>query len=312
MKVAFLFSGQYRYIDPKLFRYSLNNLVKGIDYSIFSACWEETGKSLTISNEIVETKKLPNIENKINELFKGFNLKDTSFESFISFKENLPSKYKKILNSSDFHKGTINSLPQIYLINKSYQLLMPFIDEYDLVFRCRYDSLFIHPLKIYDLNKLKSYKYLYNLNFGRSFNPKRIYDIFFGGSLSATYFMATIWDDLPKLINDDFDNLLDKRDSCRLIFLGAYKSKIKVKTLCTRICDVYRMGNNFEYEAYIIQSHPTRLIFTKSFLKFYIYFIKWIKFKKMSKLQLSLLLLKSFFLVPFSFLKRLRFLRSLL
>ena len=74
MKVAFLFSGQYRYIDPKLFQYSLNNLVEGIDYSIFSACWKETGKSLTISNEIVETKKMPNIENKIKKLFKGFNL----------------------------------------------------------------------------------------------------------------------------------------------------------------------------------------------------------------------------------------------
>ena len=97
MKIAFLFSGQYRLFDINLFRYSLNNLVKGVEYSIFSSCWIETGKSLTSSND-TQIKNLPDIDNIIKELFNGFNLRDYSIESFHSFKEGLPHEYKNILN----------------------------------------------------------------------------------------------------------------------------------------------------------------------------------------------------------------------
>ena len=50
MRVAFLFAGQFRPIDKHLIDKSLSILVKDIDYSIFSFCWEETAKSLNHSN----------------------------------------------------------------------------------------------------------------------------------------------------------------------------------------------------------------------------------------------------------------------
>ena len=43
--------------------------------------------------------------------------------------------------------------------------------KYDLIFRCRFDSLYIHPLKIYDLEKMRKKNVLYNINFGRAYFP---------------------------------------------------------------------------------------------------------------------------------------------
>ena len=46
MKIAFLFAGQYRPIPKELFRHSIKNLTKGIDYDIFCYSWNEPGESL--------------------------------------------------------------------------------------------------------------------------------------------------------------------------------------------------------------------------------------------------------------------------
>ena len=309
MKVGFLFAGQYRPYEIALFQKSLKNLVKGLDYSIFSFCWRETGKSLTNNKDNLAIRKVPNIEKEINKIFEGFNLKAYEFAIFDEFKKNLSIEHKEILNSKKFHAGTINSLPQIYTIYKCYQLLLPFLDDYDLIFRCRYDSLFIHPLQIYNLNQIKVTKNLYHLNFGRSFNPKRVYDIFFGGSVESTLFLRSIWDDLPELIFKNVNNILDRRDSCRLIYLGAKKNNINIRTLQTRVCDVYRMEGNLEYEKYLISSHLTTLTLNRTFFQFFIYFYKWINFRKFSKIKMIFLIIKSLILAPLSFCRRVKFIR---
>ena len=118
MKVAFLFAGQYRKISKKLFVESLLNLIDGLDYSIYSFCWKEIGRSLNHSNSAPELTTYNNIEGEIQELFNGFNLKNCSFESFIDFKNNLSPIYKNIQNDKKYHYGTVNSLPQIYSITK--------------------------------------------------------------------------------------------------------------------------------------------------------------------------------------------------
>ena len=51
------------------------------------------------------------------------------------------------------------------------------------------------------------------------------------------------------------------------------------------------MGNNFEYEKYIIQSHQQDYL--QKIFEFYIYFIKWIKFKK-CLIKIHFITLKSF------------------
>jgi len=61
MKIAFLFSGQLRQINQYLFKKSLTNLTKNIDYSIYSFCWQELGESLNHKKKVSEITKIKNI-----------------------------------------------------------------------------------------------------------------------------------------------------------------------------------------------------------------------------------------------------------
>ena len=88
MKVAFLFSGQLRELELDLFRKSLVNLTKDLDYSIFGYTWKEMGKSLNHKNNLSGIDLVENIDEKISFLFKDFNLLDFGYESFRDFKKN--------------------------------------------------------------------------------------------------------------------------------------------------------------------------------------------------------------------------------
>ena len=308
MKIAILFSGQYRSIPIHIFKRSLSTLVDGIDYSIFSYCWEEKGNSMNHSPIIPEIKKT-NISSEIENIFSSFNLENYSYESFSQFKKNLQDKYKKILNSNKFHIGTIHSLPQIYTLFKCYELFDSNVKskEYDLIFRCRYDSVFIHPLKLFPLKKILKSDNLYNINFGRAYYPKRIYDIFFGGSRKSMSFISNIWEELPILIDHRFNNNLDKRDACRIIYLSPNLKNIGIKSFDSRICDIFRNINDSSYERYIISSHLLSFLnFNKYFLVLK-YFFEHVHYRKISKYKIIFFMLKSLFFSPISYIKRLKF-----
>ena len=87
MKIAFLFSGQFREIEYDLFRKSLLNLTQDLDYAIFAYSWEEMGESLNHKNKLPKIILNKNIDEKINFLFKDFNLLDFGYESFRDFKK---------------------------------------------------------------------------------------------------------------------------------------------------------------------------------------------------------------------------------
>ena len=123
MKIAFLFSGQFRQVPFDLFRKSLSNLTKDLDYAIFSYCWEEMGQSLNHRSKIPIIESEVNIDNKINLFFNDFNLLGYGYERFKDFEKQLKSQHKEIFISKKFDFGTINSLPQIYTLHKSFQLL---------------------------------------------------------------------------------------------------------------------------------------------------------------------------------------------
>ena len=146
MKIAFLFSGQYRDIPSQLSKLSLNNLTKDIDYEIFCYSWDEPGESLDHRKDVPIINHNNDSYQKISELFKEYNLKSIKTEPYNIFLNNLPKNYKIILQSPKYHKGTINALPQIYTLSKCYKLIEPQIEKYDLIFRCRFDSIYIHPL----------------------------------------------------------------------------------------------------------------------------------------------------------------------
>ena len=114
--------------------------------------------------------------------------------------------------------------------------------EYDLIFRCRFDSIYIHPLELYPLKNFLNSTNLYNLNFGRAYYPNRIYDIFFGGSKKSMSFLDKIWISIPQLVENNYSNGQDKRDACRLFFVKEKSNNIKIKSFKTRICDIYSLS----------------------------------------------------------------------
>ena len=307
MKIAFLFAGQYRSIPNELMRKSIANLTNGIDYDIYCYSWDEVGESLDHRETIPNINGQNNSYSQISYLFSEFNLKKIQTESYNNFIINLPITYKKIFKANNYHKGTIFSLPQIYTISKCYELLESEKYKYDLIFRCRFDSIYIHPIKLYPLNKFLNSSNLYNINFGRAYYPKRVYDIFFGGSKISMSFLDQIWTTIPQLINNNFDNGQDKRDACRLIFLSAKSNNIKVKSLKTRICDVYRPFKDGQYEEYIIKSYFMSLKFDNKSLKSIPYLIKWLIYRKINLKQFFLIMLKTIFLMPISYLKRIKY-----
>ena len=307
MRIAFLFAGQYRPLPKDLIKYSIENLTKGIDYNIFCYSWDEAGESLDHRENIPKIKNNNNSFAQISNIFSEFNLKKIDSESYENFVFNLPKTHKKIFYSNIYHKGTVFSLPQIYTLSKCYKLLGSMIYDYDLIFRCRFDSLYIHPLKLYPLKEFLNSSNLYNINFGRAYYPNRIYDIFFGGSRESMKFLDQIWTDLPKLVNDNFNNGQDKRDACRLFFIAARSRNIKIKSFKTRICDIYRPFKDHYYEQYLISSHLLSLKIDNASMKSIPHFMKWLSFRKINLLSLLKIILKTFFLVPISYLKRLRY-----
>ena len=178
MKIAFLFAGQYRPIPKDLIRFSIENLTKGLDYSIFCYSWDEPGESLDHRENIPKIINKNDSFDQILNIFSEFNLEKIATESYDNFRINLPKTHKEILNSNIYHKGTVFALPQIYSLSKCYKLIGSKVNDYDLIFRCRFDSLYIHPLKLYPLKIFLNSPNLYNLNFGRAYYPNRIYDIF--------------------------------------------------------------------------------------------------------------------------------------
>ncbi len=307
MKIAFLFAGQYRSIPNDLMEYSLSKLTKGIDYGIFCYSWDEPGESLDHRENIPKTKNANDSFDQISNVFSNFNLKKICTESYNKFVLNLPKTHKKILNSKIYHKGTIFSLPQIYTLSKCYELLKTDLHEYDLIFRCRFDSIYIHPLELYPLKNFLNSTNLYNLNFGRAYYPNRIYDIFFGGSKKSMSFLDKIWINIPQLVENNYSNGQDKRDACRLFFVAAKSNNIKIKSFKTRICDIYRPFKDNYYEKYLISSHILSLKFDMSSLKSIPYFIKWFMHRKINLINLSAIIVKTIFLIPLSYLKRIKY-----
>ena len=307
MKIALLFAGQYRPIQKDLIRYSLENLTKGLDYNIFCYAWNEPGESLDHREKIPEIKNDNDSYSQISDIFSEFNLKEIHTESYKNFVFNLPKTHKKIYNSKKYHKGTIFALPQIYTLSKCYKLLDNYDYQYDLIFRCRFDSIYLHPLKLYPLRNFLNSSVLYNINFGRAYYPNRIYDIFFGGSRISMKFLDKMWDDVPYLIENNFNNGQDKRDACRLFFLAAISNNIKIKSFNTRICDIYRPFKDNYYEQYLISSHLLSLNFNKTSIKSIPYFIRWFIHRRINLLNFSSKVVITIFLFPLSYLKRFKY-----
>ena len=309
VKIALIFSGQYRDIPQEIFRESLNKFIEGYDYGIFSFSWKEKGISLNHKSKIPLAEKDLDSKIIIENLFSEFNLVKNESVSFKDFPKLISKKHNSILNSKEHKIGTIHSLPQIYAIHRSYKLLQPFLNEYDFIFRCRYDSIFIHPISFYEIEKYKDKNYIYTLNFGRAYYPKRIYDVFFGGSKKSMGFLQNIWSFLPNDIESTFNNGLDKRDACRLLYIAAKRENKLIRTFNSRVCDVYREFDSKQYISYLISSHLfSSRININSYRTFKSALI-WSQKRNIPLFIIFIQFLKVIIISPLMIIKRVKFLR---
>ena len=130
---------------------------------------------------------------------------------------------------------------------------------------------------------------------------------FFGGSKKSMSFLDQIWNNLPQLVENNLNTGQDKRDACRLFYIAAVSNNIKIKSLNTRICDIYRPFKDNYYEQYLISSHLLSLKFDATSFKAIPYYLRWIINRRVNLIIFSLIILRTIILIPLSYLKRFKY-----
>lgn len=244
-KIALLFSGQIRDINPKLFNQGLKIFTKYHEVDIYLSYWDKAGIKGHHSKKILENNFIVNldIQKYLKVAFKGFNIKKEKIVSTKDWETIETSEIKNINNDKNFHFTTTNSAKQLFQIYNSY-LLLDNPNEYDFIVRCRFDSVFVFPFTP-ELDTTDNY--LANINFGNAFSEDRVYDIFFYTKSSNSYEIFTCWLKFAEYVRYPFDNFLDPRDAGRILYLAAILNNIKVISADIRYCDTFRMQRKFGY-----------------------------------------------------------------
>lgn len=228
------------------FLYNLNNP------DFFISTWSHTGFSYNTKHGDVLTKRNDldlELYNKIINNYK--NVKSIEIENYDEWVVNLPENIKSLMSSRLVGGEAVTSPPQLYKIYKCNELKKQYeIDndfKYDLVIRIRPDLVFLESLNLDTIDSIN------HINFGipGAFYPNRIFDIFFYSNNSNMDKLSETWLNIIDCINDGFDNGLDKRDCCRLLYVSALRNNLIVNDLKTRICDVYRNESHHAFSSKI-------------------------------------------------------------
>ncbi|EJH9402433.1 hypothetical protein NF821_005030, partial [Escherichia coli] len=84
------------------------------------------------------------------------------------------------------------------------------------------------------------------------FYPNRIYDILFWGKSENMDYICDSWNNIQNLLDDKFDNGLPVVDCCRLLYVQALRSHLKVVDVSRCIGDIYRDENIDDYKHKIL------------------------------------------------------------
>lgn len=244
-KIALLFSGQIRDINPRLFNEGLRVFTKYHTADIYLSYWDTAGKSGNHSRKILENNSIKNfdIQKYLKIAFKGYDIKKEKIVKISDWEHAENSEIKEINNNKNFDFTTVNSAKQLFQIYNSY-LLLDNPNEYDFIVRCRFDSVFVFHFTP-ELDNTDNY--LANINFGNAFREDRVYDIFFYTKSSNSYEIFTSWLKFAEYVRYPFDNFLDPRDAGRILYLAAILNNIKVISVDVRYCDVFRPQKKFGY-----------------------------------------------------------------
>jgi hypothetical protein len=248
-KIALLFSGQVRNVDPVLFNKSLKFFIKNFKADIYIATWDSVGVSFNHFKKVnISENYIYNAEDFIKKAFSGIDVKKVYY--FNEKKEiiNFSSKKKKLLFSKSFTKLSTNSLQQLYLIYQSYNIIPKNnLKKYSHFFRLRLDSFFVCELLKKDL-KLG----ITNMNFGKNFTKFSIFDIFFIVSKKYAKNIFSTWLTLEKIISQNNKLNPDSRNAGLLLYKRAKHIKSKIYISNLRYAHVNRQEGIFLYLSRII------------------------------------------------------------
>jgi hypothetical protein len=250
-KLALLFSGQVRNINPRLFNRALKLFIGSHDADIYISYWDSGGVSGAHDVfKLMNTTESSNFDvlAYLRLAFTDLPVKKEKVVSEVDWEAIQTSEIREIIKSKKYSALTINSARQLFQIYNSYSLVDD-PEEYDYVVRCRFDSIFVFPFQPFrDISR----NVVTNINFGNAFYKNRIYDIFFYSPSSCSFAAFSLpWRRFCSLVKDDFENGLDKRDACRILYLSAVKEGLDVRQTAVRYCDVYR--NNPKYFWFVVQ-----------------------------------------------------------
>jgi hypothetical protein len=240
MKIAICISGEMRLFNNQKLIDSFNKFKGSIpfDIDVFVSTWSHIGFSYNTKriSPLLRRDDIHNMRNDIVELFNPVSLEIENYDDWLDDNSNMTS----IMSNSLIGGESVTSPPQLYKIYKCNELKKKYEIEnnfkYDVVIRTRPDLLYLSDLDLSDINSIN------HINFGinGSYYPNRIFDIFFYSNSENMDKICSSWLSIISDINFDFDNGLDKRDCCRLLYINCIKNKIAVNDLDRRICAVYR------------------------------------------------------------------------
>lgn len=260
-RIAVLIIGEMRTFDNN--NVIINNnkhLFDKYNCDIFVSTWNKRGFSFNHGNIINKYRYEQNInEDMIKKVYKR--CKGINIEDYDEWLNNLNEEYK-IIYDKGLYNGDIkcpsSSFPQFYKLKNANQMKINYEKEnnfeYDIVIKFRPDMCIINDIEykyiypytklINSLNTFNHESIIYHLNPPAIYDPSRIYDIFFMSSSKNINILSESYDNILTLIEDNFDNGLDKVNPCRLLYLQAIKNNIKVEDIPFCIGDIYR-GENF-------------------------------------------------------------------
>jgi len=244
MRIALCLSGELRNFTLEIIRESFNSFLDKISeknqVDVFLSTWSHVGVSHNEKRESPLNKR-NDIDYDIDKTISSIrNLVDFEIDDYNEWLVSLKDEIKLLMSTNLIGGESVTSPPQLYkiykcnLLKKKREELGNF--KYDVVIRTRPDLIYMEDMDFTEIDKIN------HINFGvvGSYWPNRIFDIFFYSNSRNMDLVSNSWESILKDIDDDFDNGLDKRDCCRILYINAIKNGIGVRDVKKRICGVYR------------------------------------------------------------------------
>ncbi len=240
MKIALEISGEVRTFNHPLVRDSWTKYATDLKADLFISVWEHRGISFYSRNFSLAERQEAIQDLNLGVLQAYSNVKDLEIEDYNQWFDALSDDFANFLTQ---HKECSSSAPQLYKIWRASLLRRRYEEKhgkYDIVIRMRPDFLFINS---FDFSNFKK-NTIFHINFGTpgAYFPQRIYDImFYGGSDEMTK-ICDAWTQYVKIFFDPFQNGLNPKDACRLLYIQTQKQGLNIENVSHRVGDIYRDG----------------------------------------------------------------------